>query len=70
MVNWYLLRERKKRQNTCHLAAIRLQPFPMVSPEETGYENTGYWSQVRIKGMISVSPLNTDFNILPYIEKH
>ena len=70
MVNWYLLRERKKRQNTCHLAAIRLQPFPMVSPDETGYENTGYWSQVHIKGMISVSPLNPDFHILPYIEKH
>ena len=22
-------------KNTCHLAAIRLQPLPMVSPEET-----------------------------------
>ena len=22
-------------KNTCHLAAIRLQPLPLVSPEET-----------------------------------
>ena len=32
--------------NTCHQAAIRLQPLPMVSPEETQRcENTGYWPQ-------------------------
>ena len=33
-------------QNTCHQAAIRLQPLPTVSPEETQRcENTGYWPQ-------------------------
>ena len=25
----------KEGKNTCHLAAIRLQPLPTVSPEET-----------------------------------
>ena len=70
MVNWYLLRELKKEENTCHLAAVRLQPLPTVSPEEPGYENTGYWPQVHIKEMISVSPLNPNFRIFPYIEKH
>ena len=52
-------------KNTCHLAAIRLQPLPMVSPEET----PRYWPQiaeVHIKGMISVSP---DSCIFPYIKK-
>ena len=56
-------------KNTCHLAAIRLQPLPTVSPEETqDCENTGYKPQIgemHIKGMISVSP-----DIFPYIEKH
>ena len=27
--------ETQEGRNTCPLAAIRLQPFPMVSPEET-----------------------------------
>ena len=27
--------ETQEGKNTCHLAAIRLQPLPVVSPEET-----------------------------------
>ena len=27
--------EIQEGKNTCHLAAIRVQPLPMVSPEET-----------------------------------
>jgi len=56
-------------KNTCHLAAIRLQPLPVVSPppppESSGCENTGYWPQIAevpIKGMISLSP---DSGIFP-----
>ena len=46
-------------KNTCHLAAIRLQPLPMVSSEEVQDVKTEYWpwmAEVHIKGMISVSP--------------
>ena len=44
-------------KNTCHLAAIRQQPLPVVnlSKGNSGCENTGYWPQMRMKGMISVS---------------
>ena len=35
-VSWWALRElRKETKNTCHRAAIRLQPRPKVSPEQT-----------------------------------
>ena len=30
----------RKGKNTCHLAAIRLQPLPMVSPEENQHIKT------------------------------
>ena len=45
-------------KNSCHLAAIRLQPIPTVSPEETQDLKMGLWPQIaemHIKGMISVS---------------
>ena len=45
-------------KNSCHLAAIRLQPLPTVSPEETQDLKKGLWPQIaemHIKGMISVS---------------
>ena len=53
--------ETQEGKNTCHLAAIRLQPLSTVSPEETQdvSENTGSWTQIAEtynKGMISVSP--------------
>ena len=34
-VSWWALRELRKEKNTWHLVAIRLQPLPTVSPEET-----------------------------------
>ena len=34
-VSQWSLKKLRKEINTCHLAAIRLQPLPMVSPEET-----------------------------------
>ena len=61
-------RKFRAEKNTWHLAAVRLQPLPVASPEET-QDVSGYWPQmaeVHIKGMISVSP---DSCILPYIEK-
>ena len=73
MVSWLALREpRKETNNTCHLAAIRLQPLPRtVSPEGTqDMSFSGYWPQiaeVHIKGTILVSP---DSCIFLYIEKH
>ena len=37
-------RERTQEgKNTCHLAAIRLQPLPMVSSEEVQDVKTEYW---------------------------
>ena len=65
-VSGWAPREIRKEKNTCHLAAIRLQPLPMVSPENM---NTGYWPQiaeVHIKRMVSMSP---DSCIFSYIEK-
>ena len=55
-------------KSTCHLAAIRLQSLPMVSPEETQAVKTGFWPQIvegHIKEIISVSPDSCNF---PYIE--
>lgn len=50
------LRElRKETKNTCHPAAIRLQPLSKVSPQQV---KTEYWPQTaegHIKGMISRS---------------
>ena len=44
--------------NTCHLAAIKLQPLPIMNPEEAqDVKNTGYWpyiTEVYIKGMTYV----------------
>ena len=57
-------------KNSCHLAAIRLQPIPTVSPEETQDLKMGLWPQIaemHIKGMISVSPNSC---IFPDTEKH
>ena len=34
-VSQWALRELRAEKNTCHLAANRLQPLPMVNPEET-----------------------------------
>ena len=34
-VSWWALRKLRAEKNTCHLAAIRLQPLPAVSTEET-----------------------------------
>ena len=63
-------REVRREKNICHLAAIRLQPLPTVSPKEAqDVKNTEYWPQiaeVSIKGMILVSP---DSCIFPYTEK-
>ena len=53
-------------ENTCHPAATRLQPLPMVSPEGTQDVKTGYWPQIteqHIKRMISVS---SDSCIFPH----
>ena len=62
--------ETQEGKNTCPLAAIRLQPLPIVSGEEVqDVKSTGFWPQiaeVHIKGMISVSP---DSPIFPYSEK-
>ena len=71
MVSRWALRElRKESKNTCHPAAIRLQPLPKVSPEETQDVKTqDTWPQIAevpTKGMISLSP---DSYIFPYIEK-
>ena len=33
--SWWALRELRKGKNTCHPAALRLQPLPAVSPAET-----------------------------------
>jgi len=44
-------------KNTCHLAAIGLQSFVMVSPQDV--KSTGYLLQraeMLLKGRISVSP--------------
>ena len=60
----------QKGKNTCHLAAIRLQSLPTVSPEEAQDVKTGFWPQIvemHIKEIISVSPDPCNF---PYIEKH
>ena len=49
----------QKGKNTCHLAAIRLQSLPTVSPEEAQDVKTGFWPQIvemHIKEIISVSP--------------
>ena len=57
-------------ENTCQLAAIRLQPLPdSGSWGNSGCENTGgrpQIAEVHIKGMISVSP---DSYIFPYMGK-
>ena len=56
-------------KNTRYLAAIRLQPLPMVSTQETQDLETEYWPQIAevpIKGMNLVIP---DSCIFPYIEK-
>ena len=56
--------------SACHLVAIKLQPFPMVSPEEAQDVKTDYWPQIvegYIKGIISVSLVSL---IFLYIEKH
>ena len=53
-----------------HLVAIKLQPFPMVSPEEAQDVKTDYWPHIveeYIKGIISVSLVS---HIFLYIEKH
>ena len=58
------------RNSACHLVAIKLQPFPMVRPEEAQDVKTDYCPQIvewHIKGMISVSLISCNFL---YIEKH
>ena len=66
--SWWALRElRKETKTVYHLSAIRLQPHLTVSPAEiSGYENTGYCSQIAempIKEIISVSPNFACFHI-------
>ena len=58
----------RAEKNACHLAAIRLQPRPVVSLEETQdvSEYPPQTAEVRIKGMISMGP---DSCIFPYTEK-
>ena len=49
-------------KNTCQLAAIRPQPLRMVSPEELTmrkHRKLPQTAEVRIKGMISVTPILT-----------
>ena len=59
-VSW-ALRELGKEKNTCHLAAIKMQPLSAVSPKEVQeVKNRQYWPQiaeVHIKGMVSVQTL-------------
>jgi len=67
---WVSSEGTQEGKNTCHLAAVRLQPLPAASLEETQGVKKEYWPQiaeVRIRGMISVSP---DSCIFSYIEKH
>ena len=33
--SWWALKKHRAEKNTCHLAAIRQQPLPMLSPEKT-----------------------------------
>ena len=35
IVSWWALKKHRAEKNTCHLAAIRQQPLPMLSPEKT-----------------------------------
>jgi len=54
-------------KNTCYLAAIRLQPLPMVSTQETQNLKTEYWPQrakVHIRGMISISQASCIFQYI------
>ena len=56
--------------SACHVVAIKLQPFAMVSPEEAQDVKTDYCPQIvegHIKGMVSVSLISCNFL---YIEKH
>ena len=68
-VSWWALRELRKEENSCHLAAIRCQPLPRLSPKEA--QDVKYIgcppqiAEVHIKGIIPVSP---DSCIFPYIE--
>ena len=43
-------------KNTCYLAAIRLQPLPMVSTQETQDLETEYWPQIpTVVGIMVIS---------------
>ena len=44
-VSLCVIRELRK-ERSCNLAAIRLQPLPMVSPEKAQKVKTGYWPQI------------------------
>ena len=61
--------EAQEGKNTCHPAAIKLQPQPTVSPkgaQGVKTQDTPHTAEVHFKGMLSVSP---DSAIFPYIEK-
>lgn len=46
--SWRTLRELRRENSTCLLAATRLQPLPTGSPEETQGVKTqeGHWPQI------------------------
>ena len=70
MVNWYLLRECKEEENTCHQAAIRLQPLPTVSPEGAqDVKKQGYLPQIAEMHMRGMTSVNTDSCIFLHIKK-
>ena len=58
-----------KEKNTCDLAAIRLQPLPVVNPKVSSecekHRRLAPTAEMHRKGMLSVSP---DSCIFPYIE--
>lgn len=67
---WALRGIRKETQNTSHLVAIRLQTLSMENPEETQTvktQDTDPIAEAQIKTMTSV---NADLCIFPYMRKH
>ena len=62
--------ETQERKDSCHPAAVRLQPRSAVSPEDTQdvkIQDTGpKWLRCIIREMFSVS---SDSSIFPSIEK-
>ena len=62
---WWTGKGTQEGKNTCHLAAITLQPLPTVSPKEI--RGTPQVADMPINGVISVS--QDSWNFL-YLEEH